>query len=48
MLDQPKEASEDALKALDVAPNDWDYRPYAKKLLRDIADELGYDPSQAN
>lgn len=48
MLDEPQEAAQDALQAVECAPPDWDYRPAADQLLEDLAEELGYDPEKTN
>lgn len=42
LLDQPAEAAQDLHHALDLAPDDWEYADFARQMLADIGEELGY------
>ncbi len=46
LLDQPAEAANDLHHALELAPDDWEYKDFANDMLADIVEQMGYDPSQ--
>jgi tetratricopeptide (TPR) repeat protein len=43
LLDEPEEAAKDLAQALELAPEDWEYRDFAEQMLKDVGEEMGYD-----